>query len=59
MKKMKVQRGTARATRRELGGRDRMRPPSAIAQGAQLAAQARANRKLAVKLFHKAGAGIA
>lgn len=58
MKQMKTARGTARALRRNSGGGSSMKPPSAAAQAAQLAAQARANHKLSVKLHHKAGAGI-
>jgi hypothetical protein len=35
-----------------------MKAPSAAAQATQMADQARANRKLSVKLFHTSGAGI-
>lgn len=59
MKEMKVARGTARASRRIHGGRTNMAAPSATAQAAMLADRLKANRKLGVKLFHKAGAGIA
>ena len=59
MKEMNVARGTARAERRATGGRSMMKAPSAAAQAAMLAHQRLANRKLAVKLFHKSGAGIA
>lgn len=58
MKKMKTARGLARAQRRSQGGGDRMLAPSAAAQAAQLADRKRAARKIAVKLYHKAGAGI-
>lgn len=58
MKTMKIARGTARAQRRTAGGHEHMKPPSAAAQAAQFADRRRANRKLAVALYHKAGAGI-
>jgi hypothetical protein len=59
MKTMKTPRGTARAQRRIHGGGKNMGAPSAAAQAAQQGEQKRAARKLAVSLYHKAGAGIA
>jgi hypothetical protein len=64
----KVARGTARAQRRvgmvkkgskpaDVAGT--MAPPSATALAAQVADTKRANRKLGIKLYNKAGAGIA
>lgn len=58
MKTMKTPRGTTRAQRRSNRIEGKMQPPSSAAQAAQLADQARANRKLSVKLRHKAGAGL-
>lgn len=58
MKTMKTARGTARAQRRSNRIEGKMAPPSTAAHAAQLADQARANRKLAVKLYHKSGEGI-
>jgi hypothetical protein len=53
MKAMKIARGTTRAQRRATGG-----PLSAAAQAAREADRKRWSRNLAVKLYHKAGAGI-
>jgi hypothetical protein len=58
MTKTKTPRGSARAQRRINGGGYLMAAPSPAAQAAQRVDLQRANRKLAVALYHKAGAGL-